>query len=344
MAADASPLGRVPNVVWPERGYADWGEAGATDATAWLVVALDEHVTAWDDAPLAAELWPAAARALSWLAHQDVTGWGAIDSPAAGDWMDSSLNRSGKVLHVNALFAWALRAGERLAGRIGTDPVIEADGLVRRIDALLWPRPDTDLGALVEGAGADATFPHTLAATLYREAARPDRRHYLASISYGRFLDECDVLANLLAVLGGMAGDRSAVILDHLGALGVAEPYPSRTWSHSFSAEGEDRMLDPFADARQDPRWRNAAGSYHNGAVWPFIGGFHAAALAATGRASEARRVLDGVASANALGAGFPEWIDGISGEPGGAPDQTWNAGAFLYADGRISGSSGARS
>jgi glycogen debranching enzyme len=341
LAAGASPLGRVPNVTWPGRGDADWGEAGATDASAWLVIALDHHVAAWGDAGLAEELWPAAVRAVSWLAHQDVTGWGAIDSPAAGDWMDSSLNRSGKVLHVNALFAWALRAGERLADRVGRVGVIEAEPLIRRIDAIFWPRPGTDLGSLVEGAAPDATFPHGLAASGYRDAARPHRAHYLACVSYGRFLDECDVLANVVAVLSGMAGDKAPVILDHLDAAGVARPYPSRTWSHVFAAGGEDRLVDPWADASQDPRWRNPPGAYHNGAIWPFIGGFHAAALAMSGRLEAAGRMLGDVAAANDLGAGFPEWIHGLGGEPGGAPDQTWNAGAYLYADGLVTGTSG---
>lgn len=344
MAAHTSPLGRVPNVVWPGRGYADWGEAGAADAPAWLVVALDHHVAAWGDDALGVELWPVAARALSWLGHQDVTGWGAIDSSAAADWMDSSLNRSGKVLYVNALYAWALRAGERLATRIGVPAPIETERIIERIDALFWPRPGSDLGSLVEGAPAGAAFPHTLAASAYRAAATTRRAHYLASVSYGRFLDECDVLGNVLAVLGGMADDRAGTILAHLDSAGVTDPFPSRTWPHTYAPGGDDRMLDPVADELQDPRWRNPPGAYHNGAVWPFIGGLHAAALVVAGRRDDARRVLEGVAAANALGDGFPEWIHAVTGEPGGAPDQTWNAGAYLYADGLIAGTSGATS
>ena len=255
--------------------------------------------------------------------------------------MDSSLNRSGKVLHVNALYAWALQAGERIATRLGGRTPVPASPTVARIDALFWPQPGADLGALVEGAPNGSVFPHVLAAEAYRQAATPNRSHYLSSVSYGRFTDECDVLANLLAVLGGMAGDRAGTILAQLDGAGVTDPYPSRTWPRTFSPGGPDRMLDPVADAAQDPQWRNAPGRYHNGAVWPFIGGFHAAALAVAGRMEVASRILDRVAAANRLGAGFPEWIQVEGGRPGGASDQTWNAGAYLYADALISGTTG---
>ena len=39
LAELSTPLGQVPNVYWPDRGYWDWGEGGTTDATAWLVIA-----------------------------------------------------------------------------------------------------------------------------------------------------------------------------------------------------------------------------------------------------------------------------------------------------------------
>ena len=84
----ASPHGQVLNVYWPERGYWDWGEGGTTDATAWLVIALAEHVTATGRDALAAELWPAVESALRWLSYQEITGSGLIDSPAGGDWME----------------------------------------------------------------------------------------------------------------------------------------------------------------------------------------------------------------------------------------------------------------
>jgi len=335
LAAHTPPSGRVPAVVWPD-GSADWGEAGAVDAPSWFVIALEHHVAATDDDAVAAELWPTALAAISWLGSQDVTGWGAIESPAAADWMDSSLTRSGQVFHVNVLYAWALRSAARLAVRMGIDPPADPDATARAVNALFWPETGTDLGSLVHGT-PPREFPHPLARDLYRAAARPDRRHYLAAVSYGHAVDRCDVLANVLAVVSGLAGPRAGAVLDTLDALDVAEPYPSRTWPAPIPPDDPDRLLDPVADARQDPRWRNPPGAYHNGGVWPYIGAFHAAALAIAGR-SDAAAMLDGVAAANRLGDGFPEWIHATTGMPGGAPLQTWNAGAYLWARDRITG------
>jgi glycogen debranching enzyme len=90
-------------------------------------------------------------------------------------------------------------------------------------------------------------------------------------------------------------------------------------------------MLIEAVDAVIDPRWSNAPGRYHNGAAWPYVGGFHAAAVAATHGSTAAAPILERLAAANALGDWrFPEWI-GPDG-PDGAARQTWNAGTFLYA------------
>jgi glycogen debranching enzyme len=332
MAGHASPLGRVADAYWPNTDYADWGEGGATDATAWFVIVLADHVAHSGNVDLGRELWPSAVRALSWLAHQDVTGWGAIDSPAGGDWMDSTLNRSGKVFHVNVLYAWAARSGEELAGRLVREAPIAAERLWSRIDALFWPRRGVDLADLVDGAPRGSTFPHPLAAGAYEQASVAKRHHYLSSVAYGRFRDRCDVLANVLAIGSGLAGDRAPVILDFLDEAGVARPYPSRTWPEPFSPNDPQSPIDEVADSLQRPRWRNPAGAYHNGAVWPYVGAFHAAALAAAGRTDDAGAMLVDVAAANRLGEGFHEWIHAATGEPAGASSQAWNAGAYLWA------------
>lgn len=343
LARLASPTGQIPNAYWPSRGYWDWGEAGSTDATAWFVIAFGEHVAGADRPDLAAELWPAAARALAWLASQDVTGTGLVDSSPAGDWMDSSLNRSGRVFHVNVLYHWAVAAASRLAADLGEEPPIDPEPIAAAVDGLFWPRVGVDLAALSRAdypAGADVEFPHPLASGEYARLASGTRRHYLASVSFGRFVDRCDVLAHCLGIASGLiAGERAATVLDHLDATGCDVPYPSRTWPEPFLPGDSDTLLDERADARQAPRWRNAPGDYHNGAVWPYVGAVHAAAAAAAGRDVRARDLLRGAAEANALDDwGFHEWIRVPTGEPQGPRDQTWNAGAFLWAQSLITG------
>jgi hypothetical protein len=78
---------------------------------------------------------------------------------------------------------------------------------------------------------------------------------------------------------------------------------------------------------------QNFAYQYHNAGVWPFVGAFYAAALAAVGEREAASRALAQVARANALDDwSFPEWLHGRTLARGGMTGQSWNAGAFLLA------------
>lgn len=341
LASKATPLGQIPDAYWPDQGYWDWGEGGTTDATAWLVIALAEHVENTGREAIAAELWPAVEAAMRWLGYQDVTGTGLIDSPAGGDWMDSSLRRFGRVFHVNVLYHWAATGALTLADRLGVAAPSDPGPIAAAIDGLFWPSPDADLADLSTASyPGDATveFPHPLSATEYARLATDDRRHYLALVSFGHFVDRCDVLAHSLGVASGLITDeRAAVVLDYLDR--CVEPYPSRTWARPFLPDEPGTLLDSDADALQDPRWRNPPGSYHNGAVWPYVGAAHAVAAAKEGRTDRAGELLAGVAEANALNDwSFPEWIQVPSGDPRGAPDQTWNAGAYLWAYSVIAG------
>ncbi len=322
MLGHPGPAGQVPNTVWRD-GTADWGEAGAADPSAWAVIVTADHHAATGDTTLLTAAAPLLRDAWTWLASQDPANTGLVSSAPATDWMDSSLQRSGWVLHVNVLAAWAAGALEALAGVIGP---VAADAARRRerLDAIFWPAP-----------GA-AEFRHHASQAAYAAAVRADRRHYLSHVSHAAFVDRCDVLANLLAVVSGVASaDRAGKIVDGLHEMRVAEPHPTRTWDEPATADHDPwQMWDRAAERHIPERWRNPPYRYHNAGVWPYVGGFHAAALAVAGRTGAARLLLERVAAANRIGGwGFHEWLDGRTGEPGGARAQAWNAGAFLFAD-----------
>ena len=122
------------------------------------------------------------------------------------------------------------------------------------------------------------------------------------------------MLGNVLAVLCGIADDAAAHrTLQALERAQVNEPYPVRT------------VCDPIMPA--SALWRpymsrhrqNLAWQYHNGGVWPFVGGFWVAALAHAGMADRARRDLARLAQANALRDWqFNEWLHGRTLAPSG--------------------------
>jgi hypothetical protein len=339
LAECQGPLGQVPDAVWPERAYWDWGEAGAVDASAWFIIIAAEHFAATGDTEFARRLWPHANRAMIWLTHLDTTNTRLIDSPPAGDWMDSSLVRSGRVFHVNVLYHWAARSLSTLASGVSEASPVDAADLAWRINILFWPEPaaryEDLLAHVAYPPGKDPTFGHDALPAALAAAAVGGRHHYLSHVMQAALVDRCDVLANLLAILSGLASNRRAErILDFLDAVGVAAPFPSKSWPEPVTADDDPwAMWNRAAEAAIPARWRNPPHHYHNAAVWPYIGGFHIAALAATGRRQKASELLERLAAANRVGDwSFHEWLHGETGDPGGAPAQTWNAGSFVLA------------
>jgi glycogen debranching enzyme len=80
----------------------------------------------------------------------------------------------------------------------------------------------------------------------------------------------------------------------------------------------------------------NLPEQYHNGGIWPFVGGFYIAALVKAGRMEEASRLLEKRAEVNRLdienGWEFNEWYHGRTGKPMGYPHQAWSSDMYIFA------------
>ena len=138
-------------------------------------------------------------------------------------------------------------------------------------------------------------------------------------------------LGNMLAILLDVASPVQArKILDYAHEVGLNEPYPiqvlypvihpnDRDWRHYFWV-----------------RNLNQPHHYHNGGIWPFVGGFYVAALVKAGRLAEAERQLARLAELNSLGRQGPwefnERFHGLSGRPMGFAGQSWSAAMYIYA------------
>lgn len=78
---------------------------------------------------------------------------------------------------------------------------------------------------------------------------------------------------------------------------------------------------------------QNLPHQYHNGGIWPFVGGFWVMLLKKLGLEGEAWTVLERLAAVNREGGWqFNEWFHGRSGVPMGMPGQSWNAATYLVA------------
>jgi glycogen debranching enzyme len=78
---------------------------------------------------------------------------------------------------------------------------------------------------------------------------------------------------------------------------------------------------------------QNFVWQYHNGGIWPMVGGFWIAALVTAGRIEQARVELTKLARVCSLrNWAFTEWLHGKTFAPRGMAGQSWNAAAFLIA------------
>jgi len=124
--------------------------------------------------------------------------------------------------------------------------------------------------------------------------------------------------------------EQATRILTYLNGAGLNSPYPIRALDHPIQ--------------RGDPDWRdylllrdlNKPFHYHNGGIWPFIGGFYVAALVAAGWHEQAAEQLERLAELNRQGVRgeweFNEWAHGVSGRPMGFARQSWSAAMYIYA------------
>jgi glycogen debranching enzyme len=93
-----------------------------------------------------------------------------------------------------------------------------------------------------------------------------------------------------------------------------------------------------------DPDWRsyytinllNLPHHYHNGGVWPFIGGMWVRFIHRIGFHGVALRELVQLAHLNHAGRDqeweFNEWAHGVTGRPMGKAFQAWSAASFIKA------------
>jgi hypothetical protein len=305
LSAARAPSGQIPNNVDCATGRPNF--RAYADSGLWWIVG--SALVAPD---------PAVAEAvLRWYECQDVDQSGLISMQEAADWQDLFCTR-GKGLYLNCLYVLALR----LAGRDA-----QADRVAERVNYYFWYRGDGEMFRHVSHS-----FSTTSAGpvdSLGRKRWIPEKRnlvseqHYLPYLSFREAGDWFDTLGNLLAILSGVASeDQANTILDMVVRHGL-DKWPVRS-------------LTPVIRPG-DPDWRpyygavNAPFCYHNGGIWPFIGGFYAAALVKAGRIEAARQALERL-SELCLSGEFNEWHHGETVDPMGVMDQAWTAGMLLFA------------
>ncbi len=306
LAAHQAANGQIPKFVDPSSAAVDFWYVGCIDATLWWLVGL----AFLDRRPPYPGLRRRYARgieaAIRWLECQEHQGFFLLQQNEASDWADV-MPRSGFVLYTNAL--WHLVKRLYRLPRCG-ETRASANAIFHPFSARV----------------ADARRERLLVDYVRRRARR--RELYLSFVNFSFWGEEGDVFGNVLALLCGLADGRATQrTLAALARARVADPYPVRTVCAPIRAD--TFLWRPYMMRhRQNLPWQ-----YHNGGIWPFVGGFYVAALVDAGLRAQARDALARLARVNALGRWqFNEWLHGRTLAPRGMPGQSWNAAAFLMA------------
>ncbi len=321
-----SPTGQIPANVRIDDGTPDYSGVGnicAIDSGLWLIIAAYNYVDRTGDIDFLNTHAAALQRAMDWLAAHDSNNDGLLEIPEAGDWTDL-FGRSYNVLYDEVLwFRTNICYGRLLEFRgdhaRAADYLRWSQHIRAKLLSMFWPTTKEQTNGGPHRDFADRQF------------NLGDTHYLLAEITPFAFNWRCDVFGNVLAFLMNLLDiDRAREAFRFMWGVGVNEPFPVAN-------------LYPVVQAG-DPDWRayytvnllNLPHHYHNGGIWPFVGGMWVRFIHRLGLHEVACRELHRLAEVNRLGRDheweFNEWVHGQTGRPMGKAYQAWSAACFIRA------------
>jgi len=321
-----SPTGQIPSNVRIDDGLPDYsgvGNIASIDSGLWVIIAIYNYAARTGDHSL---LYRHASRLqsiMNWLSAQDSNNDGLLEIPEAGDWTDL-FGRSYNVLYDEVLWFRTNVCYGRILELMGhfdqaADYLRWSQRIRARLLETFWPTTSAANEQPRQNRFAD------------RQSGLGDTQYLLAEITPFSFSWRCDTYGNILAFLMNLLDvDRARIAFRFMWGVGVNQPWPVAN-------------LYPVVQAG-DPDWRayytvnllNLPHHYHNGGVWPFIGGMWVRFIHRLGFHEVACRELVRLAQLNQLGRDheweFNEWAHGQTGRPMGKAFQAWSAAAFIRA------------
>jgi glycogen debranching enzyme len=319
------PAGQLPANVSLDTRRPEYGGVGgitSIDSALWTFVAVWDFCDRHGDYSLIEEYAEGLERAMIWLSGLDANNCGMLEIPEAGDWTDL-FARSYHVLYDEVLWYRCLVYYARILRKLGKDPQAakyenQSETVRRIILNAFWPstvRVDHERGPMF----SDAQF------------GLGDARYLVAQVSPFSYSWRCDVYGNIMAFLTNLIDrERAMLTFQFLWGVGANDPWPVKNVYPTIHAG--------------DPEWReyftvnllNLPNHYHNGGIWPFIGGLWVRYIHKLQMPDLARRELVKLAQLCKLGVSeeweFNEWHHGVTGRPMGKAYQAWSAASFIRA------------
>lgn len=335
MRAHQSERGRIQLNVLPDTGEVSTENAGAVDGNLWYVITHAAHWQKHRDLEFLRASWDSICAALRWVEYQDMNEDGLIEIPEAGNWMDLFAVRY-NTLYDNVLYALALRAFSMLAQEAGEQAntyktAYSAGDVAERINTLFWIDRCWHANHFAEHLERLQSMRLEWFMLYHNIGEISKRPFYLPWVGFREYGDFFDGLGNILAVLTGVAdNNRAHAIATYMRQVHLSHPFPTKAIYPAV------RPGDPFWREYYRSRNLNLPDQYHNGGIWPMIGGFAVALYVHIGEYKHAQTLLCSLAHANKKGIQgeweFNEWMHGVTGEPMGFPRQAWSASSFLFA------------
>ncbi len=257
-----APAGQLPANVSIDTDEPDYGGVGgitSIDSALWTIIAIWDFCQRREDWSLVDEYADHLQHAMDWLGALDSNNCGMLEIPEAGDWTDL-FARSYHVLYDEVLWHRTLNCYSKILLHLGLNERAEdyekwSQHVRQVILRSFWPSTEQDPDT-PRRMFSDAQFD------------LGDSRYLVAQLSPFSYSWRCDVYGNLLAFLTNLIDkERAHMTFRFLWGVGVNEPGPVKN------------VYPPvFAG---DPEWRNyftvnllnLPNHYHNGGIWPFIGG-----------------------------------------------------------------------
>jgi sucrose-6F-phosphate phosphohydrolase len=324
LLSKVTPIGQIPSNVRIEDGYADYSGVGgicSIDSGLWLIIAFYDYIKVSKDLNFLRKHFASLLRVMDWLSAHDGNNDALLEIPEAGDWTDL-FGRSYNILYDEVLWYRANVCFGRLLELLGNnekagDYLRWSQVIKREILLNFWP---TTKNRLYQST----TFSE-------QQYSLGDARYLIAQVTPFDFSWRCDVFGNVLAYLFGVTDkEKASAAFKFMWGAGVNDPYP---------VENVYPAVNPG-----DPDWRpyytvnllNLPHHYHNGGIWPFIGGAWVRFVNKLGVRELALKELFKLAKLNRLGGAneweFNEWAHGKTGRPMGKAFQAWSASEYILA------------
>ena len=306
LAQHQAPNGQIPKYVKPELKEVDFWYSGCIDATLWWLIAVNFYDRILPEERFAVQLRMVIDRAINWLFCQEHQGLFLLQQNEASDWADI-MPRSGFVLYSNALWYHVKKLYK----------ISTADKTRHFFKTIFFP---------FDKAVSEHRRVRIMTHYIKNKAKRGD--FYLSFVNFSFWGEETDVFGNILSALFGlMYASEASRMADAMLDLKVHQPYPVRV-VHKPIRENS-WLWRPYMRRHK----QNLPYQYHNGGIWPFVGGFWVMLLAKLGRKELAWEEMGRFAEANKVNNWeFNEWFHGKTGEPGGMAGQSWNAAMFILS------------